>query len=207
MQQIGRAKQDGQDLINLINRETKLEDLDTVTSISFNQNIFFKDVSFKYQNAAKEVLSQANFKVNSNQFTAIVGEKGCGKSTILKLLYRVYDPTRGYISYGNYKSLKTFKIKEFRNGVAYVESQPTMIMGSVLENLLVDNSQVTEQELGKAIEMANAGFVYKLDDQLHTQIGQFDNSRTILKKCQKQRIAIARALLCKPKVLLIDDVM
>ena len=106
----------------MINRETKLEDLDTVTSISFNQNIFFKDVSFKYQNAAKEVLSQANFKVNSNQFTAIVGEKGCGKSTILKLLYRVYDPTRGYISYGNYKSLKTFKIKEFRNGVAYVES-------------------------------------------------------------------------------------
>ena len=106
----------------MINRESKVEDLETVTSISFKENIYFKDVSFKYQNAAKEVFSNANFKVNTNQFTAIVGEKGCGKSTLLKLLYRVYDPNRGYISYGNYKSLKTFQIKAFRNGVAYIES-------------------------------------------------------------------------------------
>lgn len=137
-----------------------------------------------------------------------MGPSGFGKSTIVQMIERFYDPVRnsdgtlGSITFDQ-QNIKGIKLKDLREGIGYVPQEPTLIIGTIRENLLFGNRDATDFELRVALKKANAQFVFELERQLDTFIGT--SSVVNLSGGQKQRLAIARALLKNPKVLILDE--
>lgn len=167
----------------------------------FQQNIQFNDVSFNY-NKDSAVLNQVDFTVKKGLVTALVGVSGSGKSTITKLLERLYDVSSGYISFdGN--NIKDYSISSLRKNIGLVSQDIELIDGTIYENIIygADNKKMTD--IVNAVHAANlSDFVNSLPKGLETQIGE----RGIkLSGGQKQRIAIARIFLKNAPILILDE--
>lgn len=149
-------------------------------------------------------------KVEKGQFVALVGASGCGKSTMIAMLERFYDPTTGTIAVDS-RPLDTLNPRLYRGVVALIQQEPTLFQGSIRENIALgiddpdakSTTAVPDSEIESALRAANAwDFVSSLPEGLATQAG---TNGTQLSGGQRQRIAIARALIRDPKILLLDE--
>lgn len=165
------------------------------------QSLALEQVSFGY-NKDKWVLKDLNFKISKGDLVAIMGPTGSGKSSLLSLLLRFYDPTSGDVLY-NGANLKDYDLKALRKKVAYVPQKSVLFTGTFAYNLKWAAKEASEEDIERALKAVDLyDFVKSLPRGLDTLIGR---GGVNLSGGQKQRMAIARALLSYPEILLLDD--
>ncbi len=162
--------------------------------------IQFKNVTFSYE--GERVIRHVNFTANPGDTIAIVGPTGSGKSTIINLLYRFYDPTKGAI-YIDDINLKNIELATIRKNVASAMQDVFLFSDTIRNNIAFGTPNATEQDIIRVAKLADAhGFISKLPDGYDTMVGE---RGTGLSGGQRQRISLARALLKNPSILILDD--
>lgn len=162
--------------------------------------IEFKDVTFGYDN--RKIFDHFNCKMGYNQSFALVGSSGSGKSTITKLIMRLYEAEEGEVKLHN-TNVKNFSLHDLRSSIGIVPQDPFMFRASILDNIRIACPQATTLEVMQAMEVARVHeFVNELPDGWNTMVGDEGFG---LSGGQKQRIAIARAILGKPDILIFDE--
>lgn len=165
-------------------------------------SISFKDVSFAYSKDSKPVLEHVNIDIKAGETIGIIGGTGSAKSSLVNLISRLYDVTEGELTVGGL-NVKAYDMETLRNQVAVVLQKNVLFSGTILENLRWGNKEATDEECKRACELACADeFIQKMPDKYMTHIEQGGAN---VSGGQKQRLCIARALLKKPKILILDD--
>ena len=189
------------------------EVLDTVVDLNDDQaarkelrvekgSVEFKDVSFGYGKGGDRVLEHISFKAEPGQTIGIIGATGSGKTSLVQLIPRLYDVTEGAVLVDGV-DVRDYSLKNLRNGVGMVLQKNVLFSGTIEENLRWGDEDASREELVKAAVNAQAdGFVTAFKNGYHTEIGQGGAG---VSGGQKQRLCIARALLKKPKTLILDD--
>lgn len=163
----------------------------------------FRDVSFRYYKENKEaVLSHISFAVKSGQTLGIIGSTGSGKTTLVQMIPRLYDVDEGEVLVDGV-NVKDYTLENLREGVSMVLQKNVLFSGSILENLMWGDENASMEEVRKAAQAAQAdGFVSSFTGGYEMDLGQ---GGVNVSGGQKQRLCIARALLKKPKILILDD--
>lgn len=193
-------------ILEVIKEQPDITDYDADESLKIkNGSISFENVSFKYNKNAKEYdLENLNFKIEAGETIGIIGATGCGKTTLISLIPRLYDISKGRISVGG-EEISKYKLKVLRDGISVVLQKSTLFSKSIRENLMWGNENASEEDIKEATDIACAtDFINELPNGLETELGQ-DGAN--LSGGQKQRICIARAILKKPEILILDDAM
>ncbi len=165
-------------------------------------NVQFQHVSFKYPNTNEEVLKGISFNVKSGETVAVLGATGSGKSSLFQLIPRLYDVNSGAI-YVDQQNVKSMKFDFLRKQIGYVPQEARLFSGTVKENICWGKENATMDEIVEAAKAAQIHeTIVKLPQQYETILGQRGVN---LSGGQKQRLSIARALIRKPKILLLDD--
>ena len=168
-----------------------------------NGSIEFKDVTFRYnEESEKPVLDRVNIKINSGETIGIIGATGSSKSSLVNLISRLYDVSSGDVLVGG-KNVKEYDLKVLRDKVSVVLQKNVLFSGTILDNLRWGNKDATREECKEACILACADdFIEDFPDKYDTYIEQSGNN---VSGGQKQRLCIARALLKKPVILILDD--
>jgi ATP-binding cassette subfamily B protein len=161
----------------------------------------FEGVGFAYPGSRRTVLHDVSFALEPGETLAIVGATGSGKSTLTALPSRLYDVTAGRVTLDGH-DVRDVTLASLRRQVATAFEEPALFSMSVRENLVLGRPEATDSEVAEALELAQAGFVYRLPWGLDTRIGEQGLS---LSGGQRQRLALARAVLTSPAVLVLDD--
>ena len=166
-------------------------------------SIEFKDVYFRYNMTSKEpVLSDIDLKIKAGEVIGIIGGTGSAKTSLVNLISRLYDVTDGEVLVGG-KNVKEYDLETLRNEVSVVLQKNVLFSGTILDNLRWGNKDATIEECVEACKIACADeFIERFEDGYNTKIEQ---GGTNVSGGQKQRLCIARALLKKPKILILDD--
>ncbi|MGN0568367.1 MAG: ABC transporter ATP-binding protein [Acutalibacteraceae bacterium] len=166
-------------------------------------SIEMRNVCFKYNSGAeKNVLDNINLDIKSGETVGIIGGTGSAKTTLVQLIPRLYDVTQGELLVGG-RNVREYKIKALRDSVAMVLQSNVLFSGTIAENLRWGDENATQEELEKACKIAQAhDFIESFPDGYETDLGQ---GGVNLSGGQKQRLCIARALIKKPKILILDD--
>ena len=165
-------------------------------------DIELRDVSFRYPDGQETVLDHFSLKIPLGTHVAIVGETGAGKSTLINLICRFYDPTEGEILMDG-KNLKERSLLWLHSSIGYVLQTPHLFSGTVRENLLMGKPDATDEEIQKALRTASAeGIVEHLENGLDTDVGE---NGSLLSTGEKQLIAFARAIIADPAILILDE--
>ncbi len=168
-----------------------------------NGEIVFRDVSFKYnKDGEKNVVDHADFTIRSGETIGIIGGTGSAKTTLVSLIPRLYDVTEGEVLVSGH-NVKNYTIEELRESVSMVLQNNVLFSGTIAENLRWGDENATDEELVAACKSAQAhDFISTFPDGYNTDLGQ---GGVNVSGGQKQRLCIARALLKKPKILILDD--
>ena len=166
-------------------------------------SIEFTDVSFKYsKTASRYALSDIDLKIESGETVGIIGGTGSSKSTLVQLISRLYDVTEGSVKVGGV-DVRDYDVETLRNNVAVVLQKNVLFSGTIKDNLRWGNKEATDEEMAHACHLACADeFIERFPDKYDTYIEQGGAN---VSGGQKQRLCIARALLKKPKILILDD--
>jgi ATP-binding cassette subfamily B protein len=189
--------------------DTEIDIADSATPIQekpspVSGKVEFRDVSFKYNlsGSGENVLSGINFTVQPGQVIGIVGGTGTGKSTLVHLIPRLYDVTRGAVLVDDV-DVRDYSLEALRDKIGMVMQKNTLFSGTIRENLLWGNPGATQAEIESACRDAQAhNFIMSFPDGYDTGLGQ---GGVNVSGGQKQRLCIARAMLKKPAILILDD--
>jgi len=164
--------------------------------------VTFENVSFHYEESKENVLSNVNLHVPAGDYVALVGSSGAGKTTLCSLIPRFYDVTEGRILLDG-KDIRDVKLKDLRDEIGIVQQDVYLFAGTIIDNIRYGRPDATDEEVIRAAKAANAHeFIMELADGYDTDIGQ---RGVKLSGGQKQRLTIARALVKKPEILILDD--
>ena len=190
-------------ILPIVDVENKIKEKDTVTKLLIEKgNIEFKNVIFKYEKGNTEVLKSVNLKIIGGEMNALVGHSGAGKSTILNLIPRFFDCSEGDILIDN-QSIYNSSIFSLRNNISLVSQNTTLFDDTIKFNIKYANPNASDEEVISAAKNAFADeFIEKLPNKYDTIIGE-DGVR--LSGGEKQRLSIARAILKKTPIILLDE--
>ncbi len=165
-------------------------------------DIVFEDVNFKYQTKENQILNSVNIKISGGEMTALVGHSGAGKSTIMNLIPRFYKTSSGNIYIDN-QDIYNVSIASLRNNISLVSQDTTLFDDTIINNIKYSNLEATEKELNDAIRLSHCDeFINKMPNGRDTLIGE---NGVRLSGGEKQRLSIARAMLKKSSVILLDE--
>ncbi|XP_065929444.1 ATP-dependent translocase ABCB1 isoform X3 [Magallana gigas] len=166
-------------------------------------SVELRNVKFRYPARPEvQVLKGVSLEINRGETVALVGSSGCGKSTIIQLLQRFYDPEEGEVCLDN-NNIKSLNLKWLRTHIGIVSQEPVLFATTIAENIRFGKEDVSDEEMIAACKMANAhDFIETLPNKYETLVGERGAQ---MSGGQKQRIAIARALVKDPKILLLDE--
>tara|TARA_Y100000741_G_scaffold187698_1_gene142827 strand:- start:1355 stop:2593 length:1239 start_codon:yes stop_codon:yes gene_type:complete len=165
------------------------------------ESISFEDVSFSYPSSESNVLNKIDLKVSSGEFLGVMGHTGAGKSTILKLIERFYEPQYGKVLI-NGKDINNYSMKSVRSKIGFVSQDPFLFYGTIKQNVSYARD-ATDEEIFNALDMAGASeFISQLPEGLESMVG---DRGVMLSGGQRARISLARALLNDPDLLILDE--
>ena len=191
-------------ILPLIDQEKKIYENDNLKNIIIDKaNIEFKNVNFSYIEENKDqVLHKINFKINGGETVALVGHSGAGKSTIMNLIPRFYDPTSGDILIDD-QSIYNSKLSSLRKNISLVSQEITLFDDTVRSNIAYASTDATEKQIIEASKFSKVDdFIQKLPNKYDTMIGE---NGVRLSGGEKQRISIARAILKNAPIILLDE--
>lgn len=199
LNQIQRSEASARRILQLLDREPRIADTGT-QDMPAPQEIAFDDVRFAY--GGTDVLNGLSFSVGRGQVLGIVGHTGAGKSTILKLLLRYWEPRTGTVRVAGL-ALRDIPLRAWRRQIGYVSQESFLFTGSVRENIALGSPDATDEQVEMAAKVAGAHeFIARLPDRYATRVGERGMT---LSGGQRQRISLARAVLRDPPVLLLDE--
>nr|MBC8294689.1 ABC transporter ATP-binding protein [Pelagibacterales bacterium] len=190
-------------IIPLIEQENNIKEKPDALSLKTTKGeINFRNISFKYNNDEREVLNSINLNIIGGEMTSLVGHSGAGKTTILNLIPRFYDKTSGDILIDG-QSIYDISISSLRNNISLVNQDTTLFDDTVKNNIAYAKLDATDEEIFEAAKLSHCSeFIDKLPNKFDTVIGE-NGAR--LSGGEKQRLSIARAMLKKSKIILLDE--
>ena len=197
------ARSSAERIVEVLDEKSTLTDpMHSVLEVE-DGSIRFDHVNFSYSDDREKcVLRDVNLEIRAGETIGIIGGTGSSKSTLVQLIPRLYDVLEGSVYVGGH-DVKEYRLEKLRNAVSMVLQKNVLFSGTILENLRWGNKEATEEECRRACELAQAHeFIEKMPDGYETYIEQ---GGTNVSGGQKQRLCIARALLKKPKILILDD--
>jgi len=199
---IGQAVSSGERVFDIIDARSEVEEApEAVVLDGVKGSVAFEHVSFSYFNRYT-VLSDVSFTVEPGQVVALLGATGSGKSTIVNLVPRFYDATAGRVLIDG-RDVRSFSLASLRGNIGIVLQETTLFASTIRENILFGREGASEQEMRSASALAQAHeFIERMPEGYDTRIGE---RGVTLSGGEKQRIAIARALLRDPPILILDD--
>ena len=189
-------------LMNTISHADHQHEVDFgIADPQLEKSIAFENVSFAYGD--KSVLKNVSFECPVGSITVLIGPSGAGKTTIMDLIIGFYLPISGRVLIDNIP-MSEIKLSKWRQKIGYVPQELTLLRGTVFDNITLGDQSISADQVTEALRLAGAmGFVEALPDGIHTDIGTMGAK---LSGGQRQRISLARALVLKPKLLLLDEV-
>ena len=190
-------------IMPLIEQENNIKEKPNALSLkTTNGEINFRNISFRYNNEEGEVLNSINFNIVGGEMTSLVGHSGAGKTTILNLIPRFYDKTSGDILIDG-QSIYDISISSLRNNISLVNQDTTLFDDTIKNNIVYAKLDATDDEIFEAAKLSHCNeFIDKLPNKFDTVIGE---NGTRLSGGEKQRLSIARAMLKKSKIILLDE--
>lgn len=190
-------------IVEVLDEEIDIRDDDAKDIEVSDGSVEFKNVTFGYNKTAEEpVLKDVNLKIAPGETIGIIGGTGSAKTTLVSMISRLYDVDSGEVLVGG-KNVKDYKLEKLRDKVAVVLQKNVLFSGSIKNNLKWGNAEATDEEIIEACKSAQAhDFIMSFPEQYETDLGQ---GGVNVSGGQKQRLCIARALLKKPKIVILDD--
>ena len=201
--QMGQASASAERIFEILDAKSDIVDKpDAIKLPDVKGDVKFEDVTFRYFGGGEPVLNNVSFEAKPGETIALLGATGSGKTTIINLLPRFYDPSEGKITIDGY-DLRDVTLDSLRSQIGIVLQETTLFSGTIRENIAFGKPEATQNEIESAARAAAAhDFIMSFPEGYNTHVGERGQT---LSGGQKQRVAIARALLLNPRILILDD--